>query len=156
MQVFSVHLNRICAIHRLRKSIHDVCLVGCVGEENAGKTTLIRKLLGLPVIEGAHKIEKATACPDVLPMPIHGPGGLKAWSNSPLLVDTPGMFDQRQEFADCAIKHLGKHANYTATWSDLLHCWLCTGSLRQECTVQQLNHTSKYRMQDNIDIDTLM
>ncbi len=120
MQNFTVHLNRICASHRLRKSIRDLCLVGCMGEENAGKTTLIRKLLGLPVIEGAHRREKSTGFPDVSAMPIHVSGLFKAWPDSPLLVDTPGMFDQRQELADCAMQYLGEFASYAVLQSATL------------------------------------
>ena len=112
MQVFNVHLNRVCAVHKVRLSTQDICLVGCVGQENAGKTTLVRKLLGLNVIPDAHQLANATTCPWALSMPIHTGEGLRSFKDSPLLLDTPGMFDQRKEIADCAIQHLGKSSSH--------------------------------------------
>ena len=108
LQEFIVNLNRICAVHQLRQSVRDVCLVGCIGEENAGKTTLIRKLLGQDVIPDAHLLRKATICPQALYMPIHTGGFLRSFKDSPLLLDTPGMFDQRKTLAHRAVQHLGK------------------------------------------------
>lgn len=41
-------------------------------------------------------------------MPLHSPEGLKESPRAPLLVNTPGMFDQQEALADCALKFLGK------------------------------------------------
>lgn len=105
--MFATSLNRICAVVQLRNSIRDICLVGCVGEENAGKTTMVRALLGLDAITDGYLTKNATICPVVSPLRIHTSSGLRAVQDSPMLVDTPGMFDARQELGDCAIKHLG-------------------------------------------------
>lgn len=108
LQVFSTHLNRIFALVRVRRCVHDVCLVGCVGDINAGKTTMVRALRGLPPVPDAHRTENATTCVSVFPMPVHTSEGLKESSTAPQLVDTPGMFDQQAALADCALLFLGK------------------------------------------------
>ena len=92
----------------VRNSVRDVCLVGCLGEEIAGKTTLIRTLLGLDIIPNAYENDKATEFVAGTPMPVHTAHGLRAVRDSPGLVDTPGMFDANQERGDCAIKHMGE------------------------------------------------
>ena len=107
VQVLATDLNRICAVVQLRTSIIDVCFVGCIGEENAGKTTMVRALLGLDAVLDGHLTQNATACPAVSCLPIQTSSGLRAVRDSPMLVVTPGMFDVNQKLADCAIKHLG-------------------------------------------------
>jgi len=68
----------------------------------------VRSLLGLPPEEGAHRTENATRCVAASPMSSCTPHGLKALPSSPLLVDTPGMFDADSTLADCAVRYLGK------------------------------------------------
>ena len=107
MQALVLHLQQICAMAHLRQQVQHSCLVGCVGDVNAGKTTLIRCLLGLPPEVGAHRTENATRCVAATPMPLQTSEGLKALAASPLLVDTPGMFDSDSLLADCAVRYLG-------------------------------------------------
>ena len=106
--MFSTQLNRIFALVRLRRRIHDVCLVGCVGDINAGKTTMVRKLRGLEPLAEGQCATMATRFVSVFPLPMHTPEGLQEVSRAPLLVDTPGMFDQNEKLADCALKFLGE------------------------------------------------
>lgn len=93
MQVLSIQLNQICAMNQLRNRVSQSCLLGCVGEINAGKTSLVRALLSLPQEPDGHKPENATRCAAASPMPVPGSEGLQTTQASPLLVDTPGMFD---------------------------------------------------------------
>lgn len=92
---------------QLRNRVSQSCLLGCVGEINAGKTSLVRALLGLPQQPNGHKPENATQCAAVFPMPVPGSEGLQVIQASPLLVDTPGMFDEDSTLADCAVRYLG-------------------------------------------------
>ena len=119
MQVLSMHLNQICAMAQLRRKVAHNCLLGCVGEINAGKTSLVRALLGLPQEAKGHKAENATRCVDASPMPVLSPNGLRVTPASPLLVDTPGMFDADETLADCAVRYLGKPLRKTKP--DALH-----------------------------------
>jgi GTPase Era involved in 16S rRNA processing len=107
MQVLSTQLNQICALAQLRNRVSHSCLLGCVGEINAGKTSLVRALLGLPQEPTGHRLENATRCAAASAMPVPGPEGLKIIPASPLLVDTPGMFDADSNLADCAVRYLG-------------------------------------------------
>lgn len=119
----TTHLNRICAAARLRDSLRDICFVGCVGEENAGKTSLIRILHGLEPIPDGYKPGKATLHPSVSPLPIRTLSGLTIDPDSPKLVDTPGMFDVRQRLAECAMQHVGRSLSSSAfqvAWTALI------------------------------------
>lgn len=93
---------------QLRKQVKQSCLVGCVGAENAGKTTLIRLLIGLSTETGGHLRENATANATARAMPLDMPDGLQVLPESPMLLDTPGMFDARKSLADCALRHQGQ------------------------------------------------
>lgn len=115
-----MHLNQICALAQLRRKVTQNCLLGCVGEINAGKTSLVRALLGLPQEKKGHKTENATRHVEACPMPMLGPNGLKVTPASPLLVDTPGMFDADKALADCAVRYLGKPPQK----SNLMPCML--------------------------------
>lgn len=107
MQVLSIQLNQICAMNQLRNRVSRSCLLGCVGEINAGKTSLVRAQLSLPQEPDGHKPENATRCAAASPMPVPGSEGLQTTQASPLLVDTPGMFDADSTLADCAVRYLG-------------------------------------------------
>lgn len=108
MQVLSTQLNQICAMAQLRNRVNQSCLLGCVGGINAGKTSLVRALLGLPQELDGHRRERATRCAAASPMPVPGSQGLQIIQASPLLVDTPGMFDADSTLADCAVRYLGE------------------------------------------------
>lgn len=75
--------------------------------DQSGKTSLVRALLGLPQEPTGHRLENATRCAAASAMPVPGPEGLKIIPASPLLVDTPGMFDADSNLADCAVRYLG-------------------------------------------------
>ena len=102
-----MQLNQIAAMADLRKQLKQSCLVGCVGDENAGKTTLIRLLIGLPPEKDGHLAKNATANLVNMPMPVQTADGLQVLPRSPMLLDTPGMFDARKELADCALRNQG-------------------------------------------------
>jgi len=108
MQMLSVHLNQIWAMSQLRKQVQYSCLVGCVGDINAGKTTLVRALLGLPPEEKGHLTENATRHVTAIAMPMRTAKGLAELPASPMLVDTPGMFDTDSVLADTAVRYLGE------------------------------------------------
>ena len=55
-----------------------------------------------------HRTENATRNVTAVPMPVCTAEGMKAVPSSPLLVDTPGIFDADLALAECAIRHLGK------------------------------------------------
>ncbi|KAL0053582.1 hypothetical protein WJX82_007877 [Trebouxia sp. C0006] len=111
-QMLSVHLNQIWAMSQLRKQVQYSCLVGCVGDINAGKTTLVRALLGLPPEEKGHLTENATRHVTAIAMPMRTAKGLAELPASPMLVDTPGMFDTDSVLADTAVRYLGAMALY--------------------------------------------
>ncbi len=106
--MLSVHLNQIWAMSQLRKQVQYSCLVGCVGDINAGKTTLVRALLGLPPEEKGHLTENATRHVTAIAMPMRTAKGLAELPASPMLVDTPGMFDTDSVLADTAVRYLGE------------------------------------------------
>ena len=108
MQMLSVHLNQIWAMSQLRKQVQYSCLVGCLGDINAGKTTLVRALLGLPPEEKGHLTESATCHVTAIAMPMRTAKGLAELPASPMLVDTPGMFDTDNVLADTAVRYLGE------------------------------------------------
>ena len=93
----------------LRTQLKQNCLVGCVGDENAGKTTLIRFLMGLPAEKDAHLKDKATANVVAHPMPVNTSAGWQGLPASPVVLDAPGLVDARQTLAECALRHQGKH-----------------------------------------------
>ena len=107
MQMLSLQLNQIAAMAALRKQLKQSCLVSCVGGENAGKTTLIRFLNGLAAEEDGHLIENATSNVVARPIPLWTLRGLRVLPESPVLLDTPGMFDARTAYAECALRHQG-------------------------------------------------
>ncbi len=73
----------------LRQQVQHSCLVGCVGEVNAGKTTLIRVLLGLDPEPEAHRTENATSWVAAASMPPYSSaGGAATTPGSPVLIDT--------------------------------------------------------------------
>lgn len=108
MQVLSLQLHQICAMAGLRQQVQHSCLVGCVGDVNAGKTTMIRALLGLDPEPDAHLTEHATRAVQGTAMPLQqGTDVAYAMPESPVLIDTPGMFDSDSSLADCAVRYLG-------------------------------------------------
>ena len=114
MQVLSAHVNRICAMANLRHSLHGCCLVGVVGDINAGKTCLVRSLLGMPLVENGHRVEHATQWVGAHPLPLPTAEGARVTAESPLLVDTPGMFDQDKTLAEYSLQYLGKFVPFHA------------------------------------------
>lgn len=141
MQVLSTQLNQICAMAQLRNRVNQSCLLGCVGGINAGKTSLVRALLGLPQELDGHRREKATRCAAASPMPVPGSQGLQIIQASPLLVDTPGMFDADSTLADCAVRYLGEcHKGCTCFPStDVLGSWPASADSNAACAEQQLS-----------------
>ena len=106
--MLSLQLNQIAAMADVRKQLKQSCLVGCVGEVNAGKTTLIRSLMGLPAERDGHLLENATLNVVTMPMPVMTVSGLRVVLGSPMLLDTPGMFDAMgAQFSECALRHQG-------------------------------------------------
>lgn len=100
---------------QLRNRVSQSCLLGCIGEINAGKTSLVKALLGLPQDPHGYKLENTTRYAEALPMPVPGSEGLQIIQASPLLVDTPGMFDIDSTLADCAVRYLGnKHTCFSS------------------------------------------
>ncbi|DBA78184.1 TPA: hypothetical protein ACH3X2_008147 [Trebouxia sp. C0005] len=112
LQILSVHLNRICAMSALRTISQRCCLVGCLGEVNAGKTTLMRALMGLPPELDGHKRENATTHIAARRMHMHTATGLMEHPAAPVLVDTPGFFDTDKTLKDVALKQSGTMAVY--------------------------------------------
>ena len=115
LQVLSVHLNRIRALHNLRDMIRDCCLVGFIGEINSGKTTMTRLLQGLEPEEEGQAAENATRCIAGDRLKLRTGAGLEATAQSPIIIDTPGMFDQDRKLNDAAryhgeVLHLLDHA----------------------------------------------
>lgn len=109
MQVLAVDLNRICAMSALRKTSQRCCLVGCLGEINAGKTTLMQGLMGVPPNPEGFRPENATTLIAAQRMHIHTSTGLQDHPASPVLVDTPGFFDTDKTLAKMALKHSGQN-----------------------------------------------
>ncbi|KAL3162262.1 hypothetical protein ABBQ32_009959 [Trebouxia sp. C0010 RCD-2024] len=105
MQVLSVHLNRIRALHNLRYMIRDCCLVGFIGEINSGKTTMTRLLQGLEPEEEGQAAENATRCIAGDRLKLRTGAGLEATPQSPIIIDTPGMFDPDRKLNDAARYH---------------------------------------------------
>lgn len=91
----------------LRQSLQQCCLVGFVGDINAGKTSLVRSLLGIPLLADGHLSKNATQWVDAYPLPVPTAQGSRVVPESPLLVDTPGMFDQDSTLADYSVRYLG-------------------------------------------------
>lgn len=107
MQVLSVHLNRIRVLHSLRDMIRDCCLVGFIGEINSGKTTMTRLLQGLEPEEEGQAAENATRCIAGDRLKLRTAAGLEATPQSPIIIDTPGMFDPDRKLNDAARYHGG-------------------------------------------------
>ena len=102
VQVLSVHLNRIRSLHTLRNMIRDCCLVGFVGEINSGKTTMTRLLQGLEPEEEGQAAQNATRCIAGDQLKLRTAAGLEATAQSPIIIDTPGMFDPDKKLNDAA------------------------------------------------------
>ena len=111
LQVLSVHLNRIRSLHTLRNMIRDCCLVGFVGEINSGKTTMTRLLQGLEPEEEGQTAQNATRCIAGDQLKLCTAAGLEATAQSPIIIDTPGMFDPEKKLNDAA-RYQGKDAFY--------------------------------------------
>lgn len=121
-QVLSVHLNRICAMAALRKSSQSCCLVGCLGEVNAGKTTLMRGLMGLaPEPEGFER-RNATRHIAAQRMHLHTSTGLRPDPAAPVLVDTPGFFDTDETLRDVALQQSGQLCCQQHQDDAFMHC----------------------------------
>ena len=115
-------LHIIFAVAQLREATGNSFTVGVVGAMNAGKTTCIRALQGLPPLDGAHRPEFSTLLPEPIAMPVTpmaetaASQRLRVVNGSPLLIDTPGMFDTKlqsqvgadQMLADYSLRYLGK------------------------------------------------
>ena len=92
---------------QVRELLRQNCLIGCVGDMDAGKTTLVRSLRGLAPEPEGHRPENRTASAVAWPLPLYTPDGLQTPWGAPLLLDTPGMFDDQASLAECALKHQG-------------------------------------------------
>lgn len=91
----------------LRKSGQRSCLVGCLGEINAGKTTLMQGLMGkAPNLEGYQR-RHATTYVAAQRMHLHTSTGLKEDPAAPILVDTPGFFDTDEQLREAALQQAG-------------------------------------------------
>ena len=68
----------------------------------AGKTTLYRLLLGLEPIANGQTASNATRYIAGEQLKLCTGSGLQATSQSPIIIDTPGMFDPDKTLADAA------------------------------------------------------
>lgn len=116
----------------LRQSLRQCCLVAFVGDINAGKTSLVRSLLGLPLVAGGHLPENATQWVDAYPLPVPTPFGSRVMPESPLLVDTPGMFDQSTTLAEYSVRYLGRSGS-TPACGDFSYDIVPLRSLHEVC-----------------------
>ena len=101
----------------LRNMIRDCCLVGFVGEINSGKSTMTRLLQGLEPEEEGQAAQNATQCIAGDQLKLRTATGFVATAQSPIIIDTPGMFDLDQKLNDAA-RYQGK----TSFYYTLLHC----------------------------------
>ena len=108
-QVLSVHLNCITSLHTLRNMIRDCCLVGFVAEINSGKSTMTRLLQGLEPEEEGQAAQNATQCIAGDQLKLRTATGFVATAQSPIIIDTPGMFDPDQKLNDAARYHRVRH-----------------------------------------------
>lgn len=90
------------------KACESAALWLLLGTINAGKTSLVRSLLGLPLVAHGHLTENAPQWVGAFPLPIPTSHGLQVTPESPLLVDTPGMFGQDGTLAEYSVQYLGR------------------------------------------------
>ena len=113
VQLLGAHLNRICAMSDLRTASGQSCLIGVLGEGNAGKTTLVDRLTGREPNLNGFEPENTTTYVAANIMQLHTSDGLQALPASPRLLDTPGLFDRDPELQGVVQEYSGECARST-------------------------------------------